>query len=733
MTSPAPASVVPPAEGLRGDGPTRRAGGRIGEIDGLRGLALTLVVLFHLFGAGRVSGGVDVFLTLSGFLATRALLSRAGSGRLQLAAHYGRTLARLAPPALVVLLAVTAGTVLLLSPARWPEVLREVGASATFRENWQLIGGQLAYGAAGPDASPLQHFWSLSVQGQFFAVWPPVVLLCVVVAERRARRSRTRLTPARALGLVAGAATVASFAYAQWLVTVDQPIAYFSTWSRFWELGAGVLLALALGRLQMAPALVDGRVRAVLGWTGLALIVGCGFAVDGARAFPGPWTLLPVGGALLVVLGSGDGSGTGAGAGSRWSPARALEGRALRWVADVSYALYLWHWPVLVLWLAASGETTVGPAGGALVLAVSVVLAWVTTRFVADPVLRRIRGDGPVPAGTRPRRPARGVRTLAVLATASLLVSAGATGAASAHDERLERERHALLAPSADHPGAAVLAPGGPVPAAGVAIRPATYLAAKDRPHLDDCAQGGIQDDSVVSCVVATPHTTPTARVLVVGASHEQQWLGPLVRVADGAGWEVTVMIKHGCRLSLSGEAGMNYPPACASWNRQVVDRVVAERPDAVVVVGTRTFEDGRAETVLPGQTAAWRELDAAGVPVVALRDNPRFAWRVPDCLDRHGADEPERTADAVVACSRQRAGQLADVSPLLSTPGVPSSTVEVDLTDHLCGPVVCEPVVGNVLAYRDDDHLTGTFTETLAPALGAALRDRAPWLFPAG
>lgn len=683
-------------------------GGRIGEIDGLRGLALTLVVLFHLFGAGRVSGGVDVFLTLSGFLATRSLLGRAETARLRLAEHYGRTLARLAPPALVVLAAVAAGTLLLLSPARWAEVLREVGAAAAFRENWELISGQLAYGAAGPEASPLQHFWSLSVQGQFFAVWPLVVLGCVVVAGRLGRRNRGHLTSGRVLALVAGIATVASFAYAQWLVTVDQPVAYFSTWSRFWELGVGALLALSLDRLR--PVL-GVRSREALGWTGLGLIVGCGFLVDGAVEFPGPWTLLPVGGAALVLLGSGPGVSWG----------RALHHPALRRVADLSYALYLWHWPVLVVWLVHREEAAVGLLGGALVLAVSVALAWLMTRLVGDPALRWVR---------RPRRPRRPQLALVALAAASALVTVGTAQAASAHDARLEHERAALLEPSDRHPGAGTLLPGAPAAPRGVAPRPATYLAAKDRPHVDDCAQNDLGDDAVVSCVVATPGGAPTARVLVVGASHEQQWEGPLVQVAQDAGWELTVVVKHGCRFALSGEAGMNYPPACASWNDAVVGRVVAERPDAVVVVGTRTFEDGRPETVYPGQVEAWRALDAAGVPVVALRDNPRFAWRVPDCLARHDADDPARTAQAVTACSRPRAEQLAATSPLRATPGVPASTVEIDLTDHLCGPVTCEPVIGNVVAYRDDDHLTGTFTQTLAPVLDEALRAGAPWLF---
>lgn len=720
--------------------PGRPAGpapiGRIGEIDGLRGLALTLVVLFHVLGAGRVSGGVDVFLTLSGFLVTRSLLRRAEAGRLRLADHYGRTLARLAPPALVVLTTVAVAAWALVPPARLPEILREVAASAAFRENWELIDAQLAYGAAGPQASPLQHFWSLSVQGQFFAAWPLLVLACVVVGERLARRSRTRLTPARLLALVVGAATLASFVYAVHLTSADQPTAYLSTWSRFWELGAGAVAALVLDRLHLATRLSDG-VRAGLGWAGLALVAGCGFVVDGARVFPGPWTLVPVGGALLVLA--------GAGSGSRWASGRTLQLPVLRWLADVSYALYLWHWPVLVLWLLWSGAPQAGAAAGAAILAVSVLLGWATTALVGDPVVRWVR-----------RAAARGVPALAGLAAASLVVVGGTSAWADTQERRTAAELRALWQPSAAHPGAAVLADGwaGPTasdPAApGVAapFRPAPHLAAKDRPHLDDCSQTDKDDAALVECVITAPADgEPTARVFLVGASHLQAWEDAYAGVAEQAGWEVTVLVKHSCRLGVTSPdggaggaegapAGSSASDACAAWGRAALDRVLAERPDAVVVEGTRTYEDGRPETVIPGQVAAWQELDSAGVRVVTMRDNPRFAWRVPDCLDAHGAGgdaAPAGTvADAVAACSRPRAEQLAAVSPATTTPGVPASAVHVDLTDAICGPVTCEVVVGNVLAYRDDDHLSGTYVQTLAPALEAALRAQAPWLFPA-
>jgi peptidoglycan/LPS O-acetylase OafA/YrhL len=722
---------------------------RIGAVDGLRGLALILVVAFHLFGQGRVSGGVDVFLLLSGYFATGTLFRRAEAGSLRLAAHYARTLARLLPAALVVLAAVTVALLTLAPRMDWSSGLREVGASATFWENWELVHASLTYGAAGPETSPLQHFWSLSVQGQFFAAWPLVVLGLVAVSRRLGHLGRTPLdagTPTPAVqvapGLqvnpvvlvatVTGLATAASFAGALWLVTVDQPLAYFSTFTRFWEIGAGALLALAL----RARTLRQGPWRNALGWAGLALVVGSGFLVDGAHVFPGAWALVPVGGAALVVVATAP-----APAGhptSRTGPApgveRLLDSAPLRFGARISYALYLWHWPTLIFWLLTTDTHRVDPAAAAAILIVSTGLAWLTTRYVAEPLLALVTDrltvqraaaacPAPLSSGTAPRAAAApsGRRTLATLAGAAVLVLCGTQVAASAHDSTVQHGIAALLIPSPDHPGAAALAPDAPLAGTrpDAPFRPATWVAYDDHPDGTGCAQGSDRTE-VLECTVVAP-ADPTAVVYLAGASHEQQYEEAFVALAHEHGWELREMLKHGCRLATSGQGSLEHRPACAAWNKGALDALVTARPDIVVVVGTRTYEDGAPEETLPGQVEAWRALDDAGITVVTIRDNPRFEWFVPECM-----------ADAVSteACGRPRAEQLADVSPVTTAPGVPHDAVHLDLTDSICGPVRCDAVVGNVLVYRDDDHLTNTYVRSLTPAIDEQLRSHLTWLF---
>ncbi|WP_447924841.1 acyltransferase family protein [Georgenia muralis] len=347
-------------------GPRAFADGRAfrPELHGVRGLALTLVVLFHVLGDGRVSGGIDVFLAVTGFLAFPALLRRSDHrGAVRLGPRFSGLVRRLLVPAVPVLVFVTIAGFLLLPTSARPQLLAEVRASALFYENWELVWSQLAYGAAGPGTSPLQHFWSLSVQGQFHVVAPLIVMAVTVPLVRRGR------DPRRALVRVLTAVSLLSFAWSVWATGQNQQAAYFSTFARAWELTAPGAVALALPRWR-----ISARWRLVLGWTGLALIVSCGFALDGGRVFPGYLALWPVLGVLLVLVGGE----------SRhpWGADVLLSSRPLAAVADISYSLYLWHWPILILTLAARGHTSATATDAVAVIALSVAVAIASTALV---------------------------------------------------------------------------------------------------------------------------------------------------------------------------------------------------------------------------------------------------------------------------------------------------------------------------------------------------------------
>src|SRR5690625_3339124 len=263
------------------------------ELHGVRGLALLGVVLFHLFGNGRISGGIDIFLAVSGFLFTGMLLREAANsnGRIDFFKYFGRLVRRIfVPLAIVAVVTLVAG--LLISPVtQHRQLCAEARASLLYFENFELINSQLAYGAAGPETSPFQHIWSLSVQGQFYLLWPFVAILAVLLAKV------LKTSAARIMGVLVAVIFVVSFVYAIYVGSYNQDEAYLMTTTRAWELAFGGLLALAGSSIRLPKQL-----RGVAGWLGVALIATCGIFLDGAALFPGPWAFWPIAGLTLVLI-----------------------------------------------------------------------------------------------------------------------------------------------------------------------------------------------------------------------------------------------------------------------------------------------------------------------------------------------------------------------------------------------------------------------------------------------
>ena len=339
------------------------------ELHGLRAVAVALVVVYHVW-FDRVSGGVDVFFVLTGFLLTGQLARAADRGSVPLVDRWRRTLLRLLPAAVVVLLGTVVAGVVVLPESRWVQSVQDVLAAAVLLENWQLVAASTDYTARNDAASVVQHFWSLSIQVQVMLV-APVLALAVAYSRRQ-------------MATLLAAITVASLCFSIVLTAVDQPFAYFHTLTRLWEFTAGGLLALVIDRVEL-PA----RVRVVLGWAGLVGLVSCGMVLQVSTVFPGYAALWPVGCAALVLVAGPTGS--------RFGADRLLTSRPLARLADLSYALYLWHWPVLVLTLVATRQETLDLVTGSAVIAASLLLAAVTHRLVERPLA------GPAPA-VRPQR-----------------------------------------------------------------------------------------------------------------------------------------------------------------------------------------------------------------------------------------------------------------------------------------------------------------------------------------
>jgi peptidoglycan/LPS O-acetylase OafA/YrhL len=653
-----------------------------------------MVVAYHVW-LGRVSGGVDIFLLISAFLLTLSFVRKAEAGRpFGLLAHWLHLFKRLLPAAVVVILGVLAGTWLILPQSRWPQVLDQAWASLLYSQNWLLADTAVDYYAQDhAGASPLQHFWSLSIQGQVFILWP------LVFAGGAALLALLRRVPACAavtyrglLSVVFGAVFALSLAYSVEQTATNQAYAYFDTRARLWEFALGSLLALALPYLRPARAL-----RVMLGWAGLAAMVSCGLLLTVDRSFPGYVALWPtLAGAAIITAGQ---------TGSRYGVDRLLSSKPLVALGDNSYALYLWHWPVLVLALAATGVEAPNLVQGLAIVGASVVLAILTTRFVEKPLR-----DWHWPK-------LRAWRTAVVIVACGALLA----GPVAIWQTTLTAEESATAAqPRELTPGAAALSPENTVlPAPGARIIPGPAALDNDWAGIQaPCIGPNATSNPILEgCRQALPDGEVTKRIVVLGDSHSQQYLGALAPIAAARGWELVTLLMPACRFGAESETRN---AECNAYNQASAGYVLEHRPDAVFTVASLTHEEAPFETEVPGYLAGVRPFADAGIEIVGIRDNPRFTFNMPECVQRNGTDAHE--------CSVPVEESLADPSPLEGYRGKVEGLHLMDLSDFICARGICPGVVGNVYVYKDDNHLTRTYVESMIPMFEQRLLAATGW-----
>ena len=653
------------------------------ELQGLRALAVLLVVVYHVW-LDRVSGGVDVFIMISGFLLTGQLTRAVAKGRVEFRPLWGRMIKRLFPAALTVLVAVMAVSLVVLPEPRWFQTIREIVAAALYFENWQLAADSVDYFAQNDGKSPVQHFWSLSIQGQLFLAWPLLIVLVGLLARRFGGGPRTWV--AATLGVVG----TASLTYSIHLTTVNQPLEYFHSFTRIWEFVLGGLLALFVDSIAM-PRLV----RVVLGWAGVAALISCGLLLQVGTVFPGYIALWPTLAAAMVLL-----------AGATDSPAgadRFLSSRPLCYIGDISYSLYLWHWPVLIFYLAYRDMPRVGIKGGALVIGLSFVLAVLTYRFVEVPARNSRYGET---AGW-------GAYKFGVVLLVPVIALAGAWQYVTA-----KRADFAFAIDDPDHPGAAARHPGF------------RYLGADDVDLLPPPV--ALPDDwgttAGMNCETASDKKgakctsevtgTPVKRVVAIGDSHMQQFLPALRPFAEKRNWELTVFLRGACPFST--DTYMADGQSCVDWNADAREWMIEEKPDAVITQATRNARVGLTEVTPPGYVSEWQALTDAGIPVVAMRDTPRHSFDPPACAHAKGLDTPE--------CASPRLEMFSPTPPWTKVAGVPAGVKFLDFTDYLCLDTSCPPVIGNIWVYRDFNHPTATYMRTLSPIVEEQLLAALKW-----
>ena len=686
-----------------------------------------------------------MFFVVSGFLITGLLLrEHAHTGRIDLGRFYSRRMRRILPAALATVAVTVVLAALFVPPLQVPGIAQDGAASALSIGNIRFAFESTDYFAA-TDVSPFRHFWSLGVEEQFYLVWPGLLILAL-------GSLRSRLN----VGLLMVALLVASLAFAVWLTDVLEPWAFYSLPSRVWQLALGGLLAVALASGRRLPRWL----ATPIGWLGLGLLSAAFVLIDPTSPYPGLWALLPAGGAAAIIVGGGRGLGT----------AQLLGWRPLRFVGRISYSLYLWHWPILVLPALALGETL--PLEARLGLgALSIVVGAISWRWIEEPFwhgslstfrprpvlatavataiavavlavgigedsLARVRaaGSGPVAevgtpsAGASPTalpvasqdpgassaatsRPSTGPGDSGASGTSAPSESSPSPSSSAAPSSEPIPSGDPLPIPSADpvpHPW--------PLPAG---LQPPLVSARDDKEALigDGCFSS-LKGSTPRDCTFGDPNGTFT--VALVGDSHASHWFPALDAIATARGWRLITFVKASCvfvDLPIFSPLLKREYTECEAWRPLVVQRLVAEQPDLTIVSSDRWLPPVNPidqDMTRQGEAMA-RLLEQIPGQVAILADTPAAAVDVPVCLSAHLDDITRCATSRLAAFGRQHLVRERAAAEA-------AGATLIDLSDAICPGDPCQPVVRGMIVYRDDHHLTATFATSLAAILESRL-----------
>lgn len=642
------------------------------DIEGLRAVAVTLVVLFHA-GVPWLPGGyvgVDVFYVISGFLITSQLLrERLATGTISLSQFYARRIRRLLPAAALVLLATLAMVYLWWPPLARLAIARDAQATAAYLSNVWFAYVQTDY-LADTTPSPLLHYWSLAVEEQFYLGWPLLFLLATLGARSPRRRALPVIAVLSAL----------SFTACLWLTQVSQPWAFFSLPTRAWELGVGALLALSTPKLRhLRPG-----PRSILGWAGVAAVAASGLLLTERTSFPGWAAALPVlGAAAVIAAGVGD---------EQQAVQRALAVKPAQALGRISYSVYLWHWPLMVVPAVALARP-VPPEARAALVALGLGLAWVTYHLVETPIRRQ-----PMLVRRRVTTYAMaGTLTVATIAL-SLVVSAmpalnvGRPVQAVAADTPISDARIPDFVPSNLTP---------------------TLLAVSD--DVPIIYKNGCHADQAVTrpkmCIFGDVASRRT--VVLFGDSHAAQWFPALEQIARQRGWRLLSLTKSACPSVSVNTWQDNLNRAyreCDVWRTNAMAIINQVRPSLVVISNSSEHEVIGRRSWAQGMRLTLSSLPPGAAKVV-VGDTPRFGQDPPTCLSGHLTDPSACALPMATAVD----GRIRAVERRVSAA---SGARYIDASAWICRAGNCPVIIGNLLVFRDRHHLTTPFSFHLAGAL---------------
>lgn len=647
------------------------------DIQGLRAIAVMFVVLYHAHLPYLTGGfvGVDIFFVISGFLITGHIVKSLGRGQFSFADFYSRRVRRILPASLVVLVASLAIAWLVVPPLQLARISRDAAWTAVYMPNMLFAREGTNY-LSQPEPSLFQHYWSLGIEEQFYLLWP-----LILWAVYRATKRNVKVVIGAVVVLVA-----ASFIGSVLLTQTNQPWAFFLLPTRAWELGVGGLVALALAQREWKFGAVT---RGVVGSAGLIALIVTALTFNDSTPFPSYYAALPVlATAAIIFVGPYDGVLAGI-----------LQNRAALWIGAISYSVYLVHWPMLVIPQAANSWMRPLELWQSLLLgAVAIPVGWLCYRFVETPFRKpkvKTVGDKQVTIVWPP--------LIAAIMCGVLVAGISVVGMRSIAPANLNAgEPAAAFVPSTDPVSA-------PIVGDNLSVRLQDFQSEMAIPSGRGCNLNTMASDPPPGCTYGSNSNAPT--VALVGDSHAAQWAPALEAIAASGEIYLTAHTRSGCPAN---EKAPNSPGAetadCMRWKEAVKDLLNETPPDLILL--TSSFGTNN-EATATNYEQGMRELiealpESSKIGIIA--DTPRFPGDPVSCLSGE-VNNPEVCAiDSEVGLKdllRAVDEQLVDEYDLTL----------LDFTEYVCADT-CPVVQGNVLVFKDQHHLSKTFSNAMTPVV---------------
>lgn len=651
------------------------------DIQGIRALGALLIMVYHIW-LGKVSGGVDIFFVISGYFMGLTILSRlAKDGRIVPLDFWGNILKRIAPSAYTVLLATLVFAYFFIPETQWVRLVNETIASAFHLENLLLMQTSVDYFARNEPASAVQQFWALSIQMQFYLLLPFIFLIGATLA-----RWRNSLKP---LVILFGGLVAVSFVYSV-VATYQSPAsAYFNPFTRSWEFFFGVLSALLIPFIKVAPG-----IRQWMSYIGLAGVLLAGLIIPKSAPFPGYVAALPVLAAVLLLASNVQELGN--------RVARFLMNPVFAFLGNISFTIYLWHWPLLIFYRGATDATDIGLLPGLGIIGLAIALAFLTTRFIERPL----------------RNPPQG-RILSSHPTLSAFILAAkfavpivlVAGGLKLYFSSMIKDYQPHNSPQFE--GVAV-----DIQTDARTISYQQFLFAKrllPQPYLEGCNQNPASEN-VITCNYGD--TKAQKVIALVGGSHSLQWLPALDVIGKTEGFKVINITKSLCPFGHLETS----PASCKDWNANVVRYLTELNPSVVITTSTRAGENGEQEHVPQSYVEQWKRLEHNNIPLIGIRDNPRFPFDPVECLARN-KENP-------LHCSKAREKILLEDDPAQPLVEDFGKVEVVDMTDFFCTSKTCVTASNDLIMYGDPEHISVPYAAYLSNALYKRLAAAMPEVF---